>query len=167
MLMRKLVNTHASLNVILIRLIVGGTFFSEGIQKFVYPDALGAGRFAKIGIPAPEAMASFVGSIEILCGLLLLAGFAVRAAVIPLIITMLVALATTKLPILMKSGLFSFAHEARVDVAMLLGSVFLFLSGAGGGSVDARLTQAWSSAAPKKEKEMPSGGLYSPSGSHV
>jgi hypothetical protein len=27
--------------------------FSEGIQKLVHPDILGAGRFARIGIPFP------------------------------------------------------------------------------------------------------------------
>jgi putative oxidoreductase len=43
--------THAPCSTILIRLIVGGTFLSEGIQKFLFPDALGVGRFVKIGIP--------------------------------------------------------------------------------------------------------------------
>src|SRR5690242_7766741 len=52
---RKLLATNAPAAVILVRLIVGGVFLSEGIQKFLFPEALGVGRFAKIGIPAPEA----------------------------------------------------------------------------------------------------------------
>ena len=39
---------------VLIRLMVGLVFASEGIQKFLYAEAQGAGRFAKIGIPWPE-----------------------------------------------------------------------------------------------------------------
>ena len=40
---------------------VGTVFFLEGIQKFLYPEALGAGRFAEIGIPAPGVMGPLVG----------------------------------------------------------------------------------------------------------
>jgi uncharacterized membrane protein YphA (DoxX/SURF4 family) len=125
--------------VILVRLLVGGIFLSEGIQKFVYPEALGVGRFAKIGIPAPAVMAPFVGAVEIVGGGLLIVGLLTRIAAVPLIIDMLVAIATTKIPILMKSGFWAMAHEARTDYAMLLGSAFLLLVGAGRLSVDARV----------------------------
>jgi putative oxidoreductase len=131
--------TDAPAAVILIRLAVGGVFLSEGIQKFLFPGALGVGRFLKIGIPAPQVMAPFVGVFEIGCGLLFLLGLLTRLAAIPMIIDMLVAIATTKVPILLKSGFWSMAHEARVDVAMLLGSIFLLLVGAGPWSLDARL----------------------------
>ena len=57
--------TDAPAAVFLIRLIVGGVFLSEGIQKFLFPDALGVGRFTKIGIPSPEIMAPFVGVCEV------------------------------------------------------------------------------------------------------
>src|SRR3989304_3303541 len=103
--------------VILIRLIVGAVFLSEGIQKFVFPDALGVGRFTRIGIPSPEVRAPFVGVCEIVCGLLLLAGLLTRLAAIPMIINMLVAISTTKVPILFKSGLWAAANEARTDFA--------------------------------------------------
>jgi putative oxidoreductase len=49
-----------------VRLVVGGVFLSEGIQKFLYPEALGVGRFTEIGIPAPEVMAPFVGIHEVI-----------------------------------------------------------------------------------------------------
>jgi len=36
---------------LLIRILVGWVFLSEGIQKFLFPESLGVGRFVKIGIP--------------------------------------------------------------------------------------------------------------------
>jgi uncharacterized membrane protein YphA (DoxX/SURF4 family) len=80
-----------------------------------------------------------VGYCEILCGALLLLGLLTRLAAIPLLIDMLVAIATTKIPLLLHSGFWAMAHEARVDYAMLLGLLFLLLTGAGVWSVDACL----------------------------
>jgi uncharacterized membrane protein YphA (DoxX/SURF4 family) len=131
--------TRAPPAVILVRLLVGGVFVPEGVQKFLYPDALGVGRFVKIGIPAASVMAPFVGVVEIVGGLLLILGLLTRLAATPLIIDMLVAIATTKIPILLKGGFWAMAHEARTDYAMLLGSIFLLLVGAGPLSVDARV----------------------------
>jgi uncharacterized membrane protein YphA (DoxX/SURF4 family) len=138
---RQFLASNASSAVILIRLIVGGVFLSEGIQKFLFPGDLGVGRFVKIGIPSPEVMAPFVGVVEIVGGVLLLAGFLTRLAAIPLIIDMLVAMTTTKIPIFQKSGFWAMAHEARVDYAMLLGCIFLLIVGAGSWSLDAGLTR--------------------------
>ena len=138
---RRTLATHAPCSTVLIRLIVGGTFLSEGIQKFLFSGNLGVGRFTKIGIPSPEVMAPFVGVVEIVGGVLLLAGFLTRLAAIPLIINMLVAITTTKIPILQKSGFWAMAHEARVDYAMLLGCIFLLIAGAGTWSLDAGLTR--------------------------
>ena len=138
----KLLDASAPGEVILVRLVVGCVFLSEGIQKFLYPDALGVGRFAKIGIPAPQVLAPFVGVVEIVCGGLVLIGLLTRLAAVPLIIDMLVAIATTKVPMLMKSGFWAMAHEARVDFSMLLGAVFLLIVGAGAVSLDARLAGA-------------------------
>jgi putative oxidoreductase len=135
-LLQKITRTNAPASVILIRLVVGAVFLSEGIQKFLFPADLGVGRFAKIGIPAPQIMAQFVGVVEIVCGALILIGLLTCLATIPLIIDMLVAISTTKIPILLKSGFWSMAHEARVDYAMLLGSIFLLIVGAGPWSID-------------------------------
>jgi uncharacterized membrane protein YphA (DoxX/SURF4 family) len=129
----------ASAAVILIRLAVGAVFLSEGIQKFLFPAELGVGRFMRIGIPAPEIMAPFDGAFEIVCGVMLLVGLLTRLAAIPMIINMLVAISTTKIPILVKSGFWAMAHEARTDWAMLLGSLFLLIVGSGPWSLDARL----------------------------
>ena len=86
---------------VLVRLMVGAIFLSEGVQKFLFAEALGAGRFARIGIPAPELLGPAVGGVEIACGALILAGYFTRAAAVPLIGVMLAALITTKLPILL------------------------------------------------------------------
>ena len=140
-------------SVILIRLTVGVVFLSEGIQKFLFPADLGVGRFVRIGIPAPHVMAPFVGVIEIVCGTLIILGLWTRLASIPLVSDMLVAIVSTKIPILLGHGFWRFslgklpsygfwsmAHEARVDYAMLLGSIFLLVVGAGAWSIDARLS---------------------------
>jgi uncharacterized membrane protein YphA (DoxX/SURF4 family) len=116
---------------------VGGVFLSEGIQKFLFADALGVGRFIKIGIPAPHLLAPFVGVVEIVGGILILAGLFTRFAAFPLTINMVVALGTTKLPLLLKSGFWAAAHEARTDYSMLLGAIFLLIVGSGAFSLDA------------------------------
>jgi putative oxidoreductase len=152
-LLQKLIATSAPAPVILIRLVVGGVFLSEGIQKFLYPAETGVGRFTKIGIHAPEVMAPFVGVVEIVCGALILIGLLTRLAAIPLIIDISVAILSTKIPILLGHGFWGFslpnlpyygfwgmAHEARTDFAMLLGLLFLLIVGAGRLSIDTRLT---------------------------
>jgi uncharacterized membrane protein YphA (DoxX/SURF4 family) len=131
-------STRTSKALLLIRVLVGWVFVSEGIQKFLYPAQLGVGRFEKIGIPAPHVMAPFVGTVEIVCGVLLLAGLFTRLAAIPLLAVILVAISTTKIPMVAKSGMWSMLHEARTDFSMLLGLVFLLITGAGTLSVDAR-----------------------------
>jgi uncharacterized membrane protein YphA (DoxX/SURF4 family) len=150
--MRRLNATHAGPAVIVIRILVGWVFLSEGIQKFLYPAALGAGRFEKIGIPWPHVMGPFVGGVEIVCGILLLAGLLTRLATIPLLISMCVAIISTKVPILLghgfgpfslpklsQYGFWSMLHEARTDFSMFLGLLFLLLVGAGRWSLDAKL----------------------------
>jgi putative oxidoreductase len=139
--MKRLISTSAPAAVILIRLMVGAVFVSEGIQKLLFAAEVGAGRFAKIGIPSPEIVAPFVGCFEIVCGSLVLLGLLTRLAVIPLIVIMLTAIATTKVPILMNEGFWKMAHEARTDWSMLLGLTFLLILGAGPWSVDALLSK--------------------------
>lgn len=121
---------------ILVRIMVGAVFVSEGIQKFLFPAELGVGRFMKIGIPAPDFFGPFVGGVEIVFGLLILVGCLSRVAAIPLLVDMLVAILTTKIPILLQSGFWKMAHEARVDGCMTLGLLFILVSGSGSLSVD-------------------------------
>jgi uncharacterized membrane protein YphA (DoxX/SURF4 family) len=114
-------------------------FLSEGIQKFLFPETLGVGRFLKIGIPVPTVTAPFVSVVEIVGGALLVAGLFTRLAAVPLIVDMLVAIASTKIPFFLKNGFWAAAHEARVDYAMLLGSLFLLIVGSRPLSLDARV----------------------------
>ena len=131
---------EAPASVLLVRVMVGAIFVSEGLQKFLFPDALGIGRFTQIGIPFPAVMAPFVGAVEIGCGVLVLFGLFTRLAVVPLLAVMGVAISTTKIPILLKSGFWSMAHEARTDYAMVLGALFLLLVVSGPWSLDAWLS---------------------------
>jgi uncharacterized membrane protein YphA (DoxX/SURF4 family) len=147
-------NTRAPDATILIRLAVGAVFLSEGIQKFLYAESLGVGRFEKMGFENAHFIAPFVGGFEILCGILVLIGWFTRLAALPLITIMVVAIVTTKIPILLghdfwgfhvremsEYGFWSMAHETRTDFAMLLGSIFLLIVGAGRWSVDAMWTR--------------------------
>lgn len=140
-LLTKLTSTQAPCAVILVRLMVGAVFLSEGIQKFMFPAEVGAGRFAKIGLPSPEFFGPFVGSFEITCGLLVLVGLFTRLAVMPLLSIMAVAFFSTKLPILVNLGFWKMAHEGRTDFSMVLGAAFLLVVGAGPWSLDALLFQ--------------------------
>jgi putative oxidoreductase len=134
-----LFDASAPAPVLLVRLLVGVVFLSEGIQKFLYPATLGVGRFAKIGIPAPQFFAPFVGSVETVCGALLIIGLLTRLAAIPLLITISTALVTTKVPFFLKNGFWAVMHEARTDLCMFLGSIFIIAVGAGRLSLDARI----------------------------
>jgi uncharacterized membrane protein YphA (DoxX/SURF4 family) len=107
----------------------------------MFPADVGAGRFAKIGISAPEFVAPLVGSFETVCGALVLCGLLTRLAAVPLIAVMLTAIATTKVPILLNQGFWKMAHEARTDWSMLLGATFLLIVGAGPWSLDARIAR--------------------------
>ena len=135
-----LLRSDAPAVVILVRVMVGAVFLSEGIQKFLFPDQLGAGRFLKIGLPMPEFFGPFVGTFEIVCGSLVLLGLLTRLAVIPLLIIMAVALTTTKWPMLVNQGFWTAVHEARTDWSMSLGSWFLLIAGGRPLSLDAWLT---------------------------
>jgi uncharacterized membrane protein YphA (DoxX/SURF4 family) len=134
-----LLRTNAPAVMLLIRLMVGAVFVSEGLQKFLFPDQLGAGRFMKIGLPGPELLAPLVGAFEIGGGTLVLLELLTRLAVIPLLVIMAVALITTKWPMLAAQGFRHMAHESRTDWAMTLGSLVLLIAGAGPRSLDAWL----------------------------
>ena len=146
--------TRASGAVVLIRLYVGLIFVGEGFLKFLRPEALGPGRFEKAGIPAGAFFANLDGVFEIICGVMILVGLLVRLATLPMIVDMIGALAITKLPLLWggaplyprEGGIWDFFHEGRLEIAMLCGSVFLLIVGAGAYSLDNRMNRVGTSA---------------------
>jgi len=120
----------------LIRVVVGLIFLTEGIQKYLFPELLGPGRFAKIGFSDPTFWAYFTGTFEIICGSLILLGLLTRLASFPPFIVMVVAFITTKWPILIEKGFWPFAHEYRTDFAMTILLIYLFIYGGGKWSLD-------------------------------
>jgi putative oxidoreductase len=138
-MMKSIFATDNQKTTILIRLMVGAVFLSEGIQKHLFADKLGSGRFEKIGLPNPDLLGPFVGSVEILCGTLVLLGLVTRLAAIPLIVIMLTAIATTKTQVFANEGVWAMMHGSRTDWSMLLGSIFLLIRGGGRWSADNKI----------------------------
>jgi putative oxidoreductase len=130
----------------LVRVAAGLVFVVSGLLKFLYENH-GVARFAKLGLPAPALLSPFVGAVEISSGLLLAVGLFTRLASLPLVVDMLVAIAVTKLPLLVgpgkepvsappKTGVLAFAYQARLDLAMLAVALFFVVAGAGAWSLD-------------------------------
>lgn len=136
---------------LLVRVAAGGVFLSSGLVKFLF-DNQGPGRFARIGLPAATQLAYFVGATEVICGLLLVLGIFVRLAALPLVVDMVVAIVTTKLPLLIgagpepvaampKTGIWALLYQSRLDVTMLFSCGYLIFAGAGLWSIDAMLAR--------------------------
>mgnify|MGYP002717223356 CR=1 FL=1 len=130
-MLKDILKTDNSKTTIIIRLMVSLVFLSEGLQKFLRPESVGSRRFEKIGFDDFEFWANFVGTFEILCGLLLIVGIFTRISAFILVIIMAVAFFTTKIPILLEKGFLDFLHDSRTDWAMMMGSLFLLLKGSG------------------------------------
>src|SRR6185436_21010666 len=135
---------------LLIRLMAGSVFLWEGLMKFVYPNQ-GVGRFTKLGFPFPHFTATADGWFEIIGGLLILGGWFTRLIAIPFIIEMIVAMASTKIPMYLGTsplplppvppqiGFWAVLHEIRSEYAQLACCAFLMLAGPGPWSIDALL----------------------------
>ncbi len=128
----------ASRAVFLVRLAVGLIFLTQGFLKYIDPN-LGVNRFARIGFPHPSFTAHFVGAFEVACGLLVLIGLVTRMAAVPLLIIIITAIATTKVPELWHpdQGFWFVVSDARTDFSMLTSLLFLITAGSGAWSLDA------------------------------
>ena len=137
-------------SVLLLRLMVGGVFFWEGVLKFVYVNQ-GVGRFTKLGMPFPAFTADFVGCLEIVGGLLLLSGLLTRLIAIPFVIEMIVAMLSTKISLYLGTsplplpaappqiGFWAVLHEIRSEYAQIMVAFYLLINGPGKWSIDALL----------------------------
>ncbi|MCX6237029.1 MAG: DoxX family protein [Bacteroidia bacterium] len=134
-----IIRTSTDNKAIIVRLIVGLIFLSEGVQKYLFPELLGTGRFLKIGFSNPEFWAYFTATFEIISGTLILLGLLTRLTSIPLLIIMMTAFMTTKWPLLIDKGFWAMAHEYRTDFAMTLLLVYLLIYGGGKWSVDSKI----------------------------
>ena len=135
-MLKRFLYTDISKTTLLIRIMVGVVFLSEGIQKYLFPALRGVGRFDAIGLPSPEFLAYFVGAFEIVCGILILIGLFTRFSAAPLFIIITVAILSTKIEILSDKGFWAMMHEVRTDFSMFLGSIFLLIKGGGFWSLD-------------------------------
>jgi uncharacterized membrane protein YphA (DoxX/SURF4 family) len=138
--------------IIILRILAGSVFFWEGLIKFIFPNQ-GVGRFTKIGMPFPEVTATFVGSMEIIGGLLLIIGLATRFISFYFIVQMIIAVLSTKValymgtsplpapPALPKVGFWAVLHEIRSDYAQIMVCLFLLLVGPGSNSADAEINR--------------------------
>ena len=142
--------TDGPKSTLLLRLMAGGVFFWEGLLKFVYANQ-GVGRFTKLGIPFPHLTATFIGGLEIVGGLLLLAGFTTRLIAIPFVAEMIVAILSTKISLYLGTsplplppappqvGFWAVLHEIRSEYAQMLTVMFLMVNGPREWSLDAVL----------------------------
>ncbi|NHB69441.1 DoxX family membrane protein [Perlabentimonas gracilis] len=135
-LVSTIITSHNDKRSLIPRLVVGLVFLSEGIQKFLFPELVGVGRFEKIGFANPEILAYLVAYFEVTSGAMILAGLLTRLASIPLLTIMATAIVTTKIPILLNNGFWKMAHDSRTDFAMTMLLVYLIIYGAGSLSVD-------------------------------
>jgi len=138
--------------IILIRVMAGTVFLWEGILKFVYANQ-GVGRFTKLGFPAPHFTATADAWLEIAGGILIVSGLLTRVIAIPFIIEMLVAMASTKIPMYLGTsplplppvppqiGFWAVLHEIRSEYAQLASCAFLLWAGPGRWSLDALLAR--------------------------
>jgi uncharacterized membrane protein YphA (DoxX/SURF4 family) len=137
-----ILGTEEDNKTILVRLVVGLIFLSEGIQKYLFPELLGTGRFLTIGFSHPAFWAYFTGTFEIICGVFILLGLFTRLMSIPLLIIMITAFITTKWPILADKGFWAMAHEYRTDFAMTIFLIYLIIYGSGSFSIDSKIIKS-------------------------
>jgi len=137
---------------VVIRVMAGTVFLWEGLMKFVFANQ-GVGRFTTLGVPAPHFTATADAWFEIIGGSLLIAGLLTRVIAIPFIIEMLVAMASTKIPLYLGTsplplppvppqvGFWAVLHEIRSEYAQFASCAFLLLAGPGRWSIDALLSR--------------------------
>ena len=135
----QILNTGNDNKIIIVRMIVGLIFISEGIQKYLVVSMLGPSFFKEIGFSNPAFWAHFTGTFEIFCGILILFGLLTRLASIPLLTIMITALITSKLPLLATRGFWTFLHDYSTDFSLTMLLILLIIYGGGKWSADLKI----------------------------
>ena len=138
----QILNTSNDSKIIFVRLIVGLIFISEGFQKYLIVTMYGPAFFKEIGFSDPMFWVYFTGAFEIFCGIFILFGLLTRIASIPLLIIMIIAFITTKLPLLRTKGFWTFSHEYSIEFSITMLLILLFIYGGGKWSVDLKIIQS-------------------------
>jgi putative oxidoreductase len=121
-----------SLGLAALRLAVATIFIKHGAQKlFVFGFAGVTGAFTHMGVPFPGIMGPFIALLEFFGGIALVIGLLTRLIALGFVCDMLGAILLVQL----KSG---FSHY-ELEFLLLVSSLALVLTGAGGFSVDALL----------------------------
>lgn len=121
-----------SFGLLLFRLCLAGLMITNhGWMKIVNYEALQSEFLNFLGLGSQISLILAIVA-EILCSILLLFGLYTRLALIPLIVTMVVAATTHQWQIF---------GEAEMAFLYLLGFVFLFIVGPGDNSIDARMNK--------------------------
>jgi putative oxidoreductase len=119
-----------------LRVVTGLVFFMHGYTKvFVWGFEGTAAGFGQMGIPLANIAGPFVGLLELLGGLALVAGLATRWISIPLAVTMLVAIVQVHLA----KGFFA-PEGYEFPLTLLAATVGLTLTGGGALAVDNLIT---------------------------
>ena len=131
-----LLRSRPSRSTLFIRLLTGGIFLAEGLQKWYAPnayvyDATVYGFFDQ-----------FVGASYAVCGAFIMAGFLTRLVVTPLLIIVISAVAVFKAEVYVNSGFWVLLHESMIDWAMFWGCIFLLAKGSGKWAVDCLFIKA-------------------------
>jgi putative oxidoreductase len=136
-LVLEIAETLAWLPPTLARVTVGWVFLWTGWGKLHDLDKI-VQFFAELGIPYPELQAPFASATEFACGALLLAGLCTRAASVPLIVVMVVAIVTAQRENVTALGdLFGLVEFLYIALLVWLG-----VAGPGPLSLDAALVRA-------------------------
>ncbi len=128
-------NFLAPFLLLILRVFFGVLFAVAGLAKLSDASSV-AEFFASVEIPMPLFMVYLVGLVELICGAALVVGFLTRLAVIPLIITMVVAYLTVH-----SESIYIFQEDPTAIVVekpfgFLLTSILAFCFGPGVISVD-------------------------------
>ena len=121
---------------LVVRVLVGLIMTAHGGQKLIEfgPANFGDQMLGALGVPLPEVMAFVVTFVELVGGILLIAGLLSRVAALLLTIDLVVAILLVKINVGFLSG--SNGTGAELDLALIAGLLVILLAGPGKLSVD-------------------------------